>query len=428
MKALFTLLFTGLTYSIFAQGFTWTEQNSGVSNTLNDVYFTSIQMGWAVGINGTILNTTNGGQNWQQQTSGTNEPLASIFFANDTVGWIAGGSNNALLLHTTNGGQNWNPVSTGINSGPILDIAFASGSNVGYCITADSIYRSDNGGNSWASEPYTSVIGTAVNSSLSVLSPSEAFVGGRRFQTGIQDSSPEVYDRRDMGGSYAWGPSTLNQFANMDRMESIAFSNSSTGFAGGIQGKLYRMQATLPVVTGPWDVCLDLGAGNNQTINSISFVNDSTGIFSTPIQVGMNKYSLIYHTHNAGDNWSNPDTIDDFYLSKMQLVTPSAAWAVGTNGKIYAGTDGVNGIVAIEKESIRVYPNPASQYVQFDIPGISTNGTQIVVYSSLGAEVFRGILPPQMALNLENWPNGLYFFQLRTPENTVYSGKWVVTK
>ena len=91
-----------------------------------------------------------------------------------------------------------------------------------------------------------------------------------------------------------------------------------------------------------------------------------------------------------------------------------------------APPSGISNLLA--SQEVRVFPNPASQYVQFDIPGNSTNGIQIVVYSSLGAEVFRGVLSPHMALDVENWPNGLYFFQLRTPENTMYSGKWVVTK
>ena len=40
-------------------------------NNLTSVKFINTTTGWAVGIEGTILRTTNGGTNWTSQTSGT---------------------------------------------------------------------------------------------------------------------------------------------------------------------------------------------------------------------------------------------------------------------------------------------------------------------------------------------------------------------
>ena len=42
-------------------GFTWTTQYSNPGNYLNDIYFINNNNGWAVGDNGTILHTKNGG-------------------------------------------------------------------------------------------------------------------------------------------------------------------------------------------------------------------------------------------------------------------------------------------------------------------------------------------------------------------------------
>jgi photosystem II stability/assembly factor-like uncharacterized protein len=267
----------------------------------------------------------------------------------------------------------------------VLDIAFVAGTQMGYAITNDSIYVSTNGGTSWMAEPYTGVTGTATNKALAVLSGNKAFVGGRRFQTGVQDSSPEVYDRRNTGNGYAWGPTTASQFSNMDRLESIAFADSVTGFAGGIQGKLYRMQATLPVITGPWNVNLDLGAGNNQTINSISFVNDSTGMFSTPKQVGANRFSFIYFTSSKGNLWLGPDTITDFLITRLQYVDASHAWAVGLNGKIFSGT---NPLFQVNESDLRnqlfIYPNPVSDWLMVKSNNSIVSSDQIKVYTSLG--------------------------------------------
>ena len=49
-------------------------------NTLRSVKFISPLVGWAVGENGTILRTTNGGTAWTEQSSGTTIWLYSVSF------------------------------------------------------------------------------------------------------------------------------------------------------------------------------------------------------------------------------------------------------------------------------------------------------------------------------------------------------------
>ncbi|HME20307.1 MAG TPA: YCF48-related protein [Acetobacteraceae bacterium] len=61
-------------------------------NTLRSVQFAADgRRGWAVGCNGTILATQNGGESWQSQTSGTTNKLRSVQFAADgRRGWAVG--------------------------------------------------------------------------------------------------------------------------------------------------------------------------------------------------------------------------------------------------------------------------------------------------------------------------------------------------
>ena len=54
--------------------------NSSTNNLLASAYFLNDQTGWIVGVIGTILKTTNGGENWSAQTSGTNFRLSSVNF------------------------------------------------------------------------------------------------------------------------------------------------------------------------------------------------------------------------------------------------------------------------------------------------------------------------------------------------------------
>ena len=58
---------------------------------------------WAVGTNGTILKTSNGGQGWFLQASATNQTLASVAPLPNQEAWAVG--DNGTILHTRDGGR-----------------------------------------------------------------------------------------------------------------------------------------------------------------------------------------------------------------------------------------------------------------------------------------------------------------------------------
>src|SRR3989338_3642154 len=91
---------------------TFTIQNSGIRDDLNDVFFLDGSNGWVVGNSGRILKTVDGGTTWTQQNSGVNVNLNKIYFLNDTYGWVVGDPSNTItILYTNDGGDNWLPYS-----------------------------------------------------------------------------------------------------------------------------------------------------------------------------------------------------------------------------------------------------------------------------------------------------------------------------
>ncbi len=60
---------------------------------------------WAVGPVGTIIHSKDGGETWENQSLGRDVTLNGVSFANDTEGWVAG--EFGTILHTTDGGQTW---------------------------------------------------------------------------------------------------------------------------------------------------------------------------------------------------------------------------------------------------------------------------------------------------------------------------------
>ena len=71
-------------------------------NDLTAVYIIDANTRTAVGLNGTIIRTTDGGANWTMQTSGTPNDFYGICFSNANTGTIVGAG--GTILNTTNGG------------------------------------------------------------------------------------------------------------------------------------------------------------------------------------------------------------------------------------------------------------------------------------------------------------------------------------
>lgn len=109
-------------------GQTWTTQNTGKEDILEDIFILNPTTGWAVGENGIILHTKDGGETWMEQTSGTEETLRSVGFADENNGWAVGGDFGVgALLNTTDGGDTWNIQDT---SEKMVKVFVLDGQNV----------------------------------------------------------------------------------------------------------------------------------------------------------------------------------------------------------------------------------------------------------------------------------------------------------
>ena len=81
-------------------GFIWTSNDSGVSwtlkksttSSLNSLYFINPSTGWAAGIGGTIMITTDNGKSFQSDISSGSANFSSIFISTGGTGFVAGAS------------------------------------------------------------------------------------------------------------------------------------------------------------------------------------------------------------------------------------------------------------------------------------------------------------------------------------------------
>src|SRR5262249_48655072 len=103
-------------------GKTWIPASVPVSTDLTGLSFPSAQQGWAVGHEGVVLHTTDGGASWTRQLDGRRiaaivktsavasqeraaQPLLDVWFEDERRGFAVGAFN--LILGTQDGGRSW---------------------------------------------------------------------------------------------------------------------------------------------------------------------------------------------------------------------------------------------------------------------------------------------------------------------------------
>ena len=96
----------------------------------NSIFFITNKVGWACGINGTIIHTIDGTY-WLIQSTNVTEPLNDIFFLNSQEGWAVG---TEVLLHTTDGGTAWTREAISLTAGKELRAIYFTSANNGYVV------------------------------------------------------------------------------------------------------------------------------------------------------------------------------------------------------------------------------------------------------------------------------------------------------
>ncbi|MDP3582630.1 MAG: YCF48-related protein, partial [Ignavibacteria bacterium] len=134
MKTRLTLLLTiCFTMLLNAQ---WTWQNPlPQGNSLSSIHFADANLGWILGGGGTILKTTNGGENWMSQSSGTARSLRSVDFIDTKTGWAVGGL--GTILKTSDGGTHWISQSSGTRNN-LTSVDFVD-ANTGWAVSESGI-------------------------------------------------------------------------------------------------------------------------------------------------------------------------------------------------------------------------------------------------------------------------------------------------
>ncbi len=213
----------------------WVQPNVQGS-TINSVSFINASTGWAAGIGGTILKTSDGGATWQAENSGTSFNLFSIDFTDANNGWAAGEDTNnpslpGIILHTSDGGNTWvsqsYPASQPAGMSGISFINSSAGVAVGQATGKTAFYTTD-GGATWTAGAGLS--GTINSVQMVDASTGYAVSGGN----GGNGDIGAIFKTTDGGASWTTncGNCTVSGITGTD-IRSVFFVDSLHGFAAG---------------------------------------------------------------------------------------------------------------------------------------------------------------------------------------------------
>jgi hypothetical protein len=119
-------------------------------NHLHGVSFWDGNTGTAVGYNGTILRTTDGGATWASQVSGTTNDLWGVSLPKADTGTAVG--YDGIILRTTDGGSTWFKQTS--SAWAVLYKVLFTDANTGTAVgEGGAIFRTTNGGSNWIWQP-----------------------------------------------------------------------------------------------------------------------------------------------------------------------------------------------------------------------------------------------------------------------------------
>lgn len=383
-----------LCLSVHAQ---WTQQTSGTTKTLNEIFFPVSDTGFVAGDSGAILRTFNGGTNWVSQNSGTIKDVNDIYFLNTQLGFVAGDS--GYFAKTINGGTSWN-VSYVPHTNPIdFGCVYFSSANIGYVGGMENsnngiIFKTTNGGLSWV----------VSNSPTSFASLNYVRFAFPTVDTGYALTRGMCMKTVDAGNNWFITDTALVNASGMfSILEDAYFFSADTGYIVGwynpFSGK----------TTNGYNWTDQLIAGNQWF--SVDFPSRQTGY--------MIGWGQLVKTTNGGQSWW--DISSELVPSmpgvfSMDFTDNNTGYACGDLGFIMKTTNGgTSGVFTNENEKeVSVFPNPVTD--EFTIQFNKSETGNIYWKDVLGRVVRKNSFENKNQLMLEksNLPSGIYLLDIET--------------
>jgi len=302
----------------------WSRQASGTMAWLHAVYFLDQDRGWAVGGNGALVKTTDGGNSWTTLRRPTEDTLRDLYFVDEFKGWLVCERSIYLLkekdeprtylMKTTDGGATWQRVNVIDKDADVrlVRALFTTEGRAWAFGEAGALYTTRDGGKTWGRQRV----------------PTQHLLLGGDFLNAdegwLVGTGATILQTAD--GGETWRTGALSSGTRGVRFTAVSFVDRWRGWAVGTEGRVFatidggrnwRAQAS--------NVTADL--------NDVKFLNAYEGW-------AVGAQGTVIHTMDGGQHWTIAPSGTTHPLERLFFVNRQRGWAVGFGGTIisYAPT------------------------------------------------------------------------------------------
>ncbi len=223
-------------------GMEWTVvtlDSDSVNLMLTDFDFTGLTA-YAVGDNGTLLKSLDGGDHWEALPMLPSYAFyLAVDFVNPDTGIVAGGKGTGhFAMRTVDGGHTWDSLSIetseGTSDGSFLDVSFVEESTVYMAGRLGKVVSSVDYGNTWQEKTQISIPGGSLLESTALYFH-DADTGW--VASNLMSAQAAFIHRTNDGGDTWREELFFTQSPNVG-LQDVTFTESGTGWACGLQSGL----------------------------------------------------------------------------------------------------------------------------------------------------------------------------------------------
>ena len=394
MKGILTLS-TFLFFSCIDSRAQWIPLNVNSNSNFIDVQFLNDSVGFVSGNNGSILKTIDYGQSWTN-CNNTGHPYSFwLHFPTDSNGYALGQN---TLFKTIDQGANWTALPN-ITSHDKRNIFFINDSTGFFLSSYGAIHKTEDSGNNWT--VFNTICGaTIVEEDVYFPNQSVGYFGGWYGTCASRTT--------DGGNTWQVLPNNLLYI-----IKSIHFPTPSIGFmTGWNSGQTSGIEKTID-------------SGNTWVLQN-SIVGSITSIYcvDTNVCYAVGTVGAIVKTTDGGLNWQQQISGTQYSLRKIFCTDQNTCYAVGDSGIVLKTSNGGStGFSILQSQHLlKVYPNPATDWLLFDI---DSKDYVVLLYDIYGLKIRE--FKNQKRLNVSDISNGTYFIGV-TDGRYFYHNKFVICK
>jgi photosystem II stability/assembly factor-like uncharacterized protein len=431
---------------------TWQEITSGTDLPLNKVFFINNNTGWiaggyhnkdAFGNDGTLrsilLKSSDGGENWSINSQ-LDYLINDLYFENNRHGWAVGEDKNfrGVIIETTDGGNNWNVVIDGL-SGPLRAIRFKA--CYGWAVGDNGLILKINYRNFWVSgvtidnTPYISPGIDTVYVSATISNPDNCplkISSVIKSQDGAIHDTITMLNQGDELWKGYWPVANEERFYTVDLIltqtdttnENDTLSIDSRFTTSGplvIDDLFFSTVDTLP---DPGDVLyISIKIRNEGLLNTITNIKVRLTVLDTFVTIDSGwKYFLVDlppgELSHPGE-WKLTISEDCPLGIKIPIkVDISSNCYVYWSDTISIFVDRPSYINEAGVSLPKIYPNPARDIVNIELPVSGMRTVTIELYDMIGKVVLNkecknGAAKSIEKIDVSGLPAGLYILKVR---------------